>query len=163
MLNTSMTHGSYSWDIERVAGDMGFSAEWKENVSFANVENELRQGFPVIVRSQRILCPNSSWADTNGIGHCMVMIGFDSRYVYLEDPSLLGSRLWMAREDFIASWHTYGTGIPPPQDAPIHFHEVVFIRGTIPESYTGFIGPAETHPIVQPVPAQPPIVKDTVG
>lgn len=162
MLNTSITHGTYSWDIERVARDIGFSAEWKENVSFADVENEIRQGFPVIVRSQRILDSNSSWSDTNGIGHYMIVFGFDNQYVYLEDPYILGSRLRMPREDFIESWHTYVTDIPPPSDAPIHSHEVVFIRGTIPQSHPEYIGPAETHPIVQPVPAQPPIVKETV-
>lgn len=162
MLNTSITHGTYSWDIERVARDMGFSAEWKENVSFADVENEIRQGFPVIVRSQRILGANGSWAETNGVGHYMVLFGFDDQYVYLEDPYILGSRLRMSKDDFIDSWHTYVTEIPPPPDASIHSHDVVFIRGTIPQSHPEYIGPAETHPIVQPIPAQPPIVKDTV-
>jgi hypothetical protein len=82
--------------------------------------------------------------------------------VYLKDPYLLETQIRMSQEDFIESWYTYVTEIPPPPDALVHSHEVVFIRGMIPDTHPEIIGPAERHLIVQPVPAQPPIVNNTV-
>jgi len=47
----------------------------------------------------------------------MVVIGLDDRNVYLEDPFLLGSRLNMTRETFVASWHDYESELPVPPGA----------------------------------------------
>ncbi|MEI6309056.1 MAG: C39 family peptidase [bacterium] len=158
MLNTSSTHGTYSWDIVKVAQQMGFDAEWKENVTFNDIESFLRKGYPVITRSQRVKATNGTWEDTWTVGHYMVVIGLDDQNVYLEDPFLLGSRLKMTRSDFIASWHSYVSEVPIPPDAKKSYNEAVFIRGTPLVDRPLSIGPLEMPAIVRPVVAQPPIV-----
>jgi predicted double-glycine peptidase len=159
MVNASPTHGTYSWDIVRAAKEMGFSAEWKENVTLNDLESALRQGTPVIIRAERIKASNDTWTTTWGVGHYMVVYGLDDQNVYLEDPYLLGSRLVMTRDDFVACWHSYDTEIPVPPDATKHYHEAVFIRGTPAAAQPEYTSPLVWRAIVRPVLAQPPVVE----
>ncbi|MFZ2959020.1 MAG: C39 family peptidase [Candidatus Ozemobacteraceae bacterium] len=141
MLNTSNTHGTYSWDMVRVAQQLGFSAEWKENCTLNDLESALQRGNPVIIRAERVRAQNSTWENTWTVGHYMVVIGLDKQNVYLEDPYLIGSRLYLTRDDFTASWHSYVSEVPIPANAPKHFHEAVFISGKPPAVHQEFIGP----------------------
>ena len=151
MLNTTPSHGTYPWDMVRVAQQQGFDAEWKENLTLADLEASLKGGVPVIIDGQRFTAPNSTWEDTWSAGHYMVVIGLDDRNVYLEDPYLLGTRLNMTRETFIASWHDYESDLPVPPDAKKYYHVGVFIRGTPPTVRPEFIGPLVMPPSVEPV------------
>jgi len=153
MLNTTPTHGTYPWDMVRVAKHQGFDAEWKENLTLNDLESALRQGTPVIIDGQRFQDQNSTWENTWSWGHYMVVIGLDDRHVYLEDPFLLGSRLEMTREDFVASWHDYETELPAPPYAKRYYHLGVFIRGTPPSVRPEFVGPTVIPTFVLPVPA----------
>ncbi|PKG31694.1 C39 family peptidase, partial [Methanoregula sp.] len=121
ILNTSPSHGTYPWDMVRAAQAMGFDAEWKENLSLHDLETALHEGTPVIIDGQRFLDPDSTWDDTWDSGHYMVVIGMDDRNVYLEDPYILGSRLRMTREEFLASWHDYESEIPVPPGATKYY------------------------------------------
>lgn len=150
MLNTTPAHGTYPWDMVRVARQQGFDAEWKENLTLNDLESALRQGTPVIIDGQRFPDKNSTWENTWAWGHFMVVIGLDDHYVYLEDPFLLGSRLMMTREDFIASWHDYETELPAPHDAKKYYHIGVFIRGTPPAVRPACVGPLEIPDFVLP-------------
>jgi len=155
MLNTTPSHGTYPWDMVRVAEQQGFTAEWKENLTLNDLELALQEGTPVIIDGQRFMEANSTWEDTWNWGHFMVVIGLDERYVYLEDPFLLGSRLKMTREDFVASWHDYETELPASPDAKKYSHLGVFIRGTPPKVRPAFVGPTEIPAFVLPVPTTP--------
>lgn len=153
MLNTTPTHGTYPWDMVRVAQQQGFEAEWKENLTVNDLEASLRQGVPVIIDGQRVRALDGTWENSWDAGHYMVVYGLDDRNVYLEDPYLLGSRLNMTRETFVASWHDYESEIPVPPDAKKYYHLGVFIYGTPPAVRPAFVGPFELPPIVKPAPA----------
>lgn len=158
MLKTSSTHGTYSWDMVDLAKQLGFDAEWKEDVSLADVEFALAQGIPVITRSQPMKDPSDTrWENEWGVGHYMVVFGMDPQNVYLEDPYLIGLRRVMSRDDFIASWHSYDTEVPIPPDARKVYHEAVFIRGTPPASRPEFsdYDRVDWPPLLQPVVVEP--------
>ena len=152
MLNTSPTHGTYPWDMVRVAQQQGFDAEWKENLTVNDLEASLRNGVPVIIDGQRFRAPDGTWENSWTAGHYMVVYGLDEENVYLEDPYLLGTRLNMTHKDFIASWHDYESELPVPPDAKKYYHVGVFIRGTPPTERPEFIGPLVMPPSVEPVP-----------
>ncbi|OGC11555.1 hypothetical protein A3K48_03490 [candidate division WOR-1 bacterium RIFOXYA12_FULL_52_29] len=152
-LGTSATHGTYPWDMVRVAKQLGFDAEWKENLSLNDLEAALRQGIPVIVDAQRYTAPNTSWKDSwlPEAGHYMVVIGMDDQNVYLEDPYLLGSRLVMPRQDFSDCWHGFESAMPLPSNAKKYYHVGIIIRGTPPaKARPEFIGPRVQPAMVQP-------------
>jgi predicted double-glycine peptidase len=112
----------------------------------------------VIIDAQRFLEPNSTWENTWDSGHYMVVIGLDDQNVYLEDPYILGSRLNMTHDDFIASWHDYESDFPVPSGARKYYHLGIFIRGNPPTIRPAFIGPQVTVqyiPYVTYVPTTP--------
>lgn len=155
MLNTAASHGTYPWDMVRVAKQLGFDAEWKDNLTLSDLEAALRQGIPVIVDAQRYTAPNNPWKDSwiPEAGHYMVVIGIDDRNVYLEDPFLLGSRLIMTREDFFDSWHGWESSLPVPPDAKKYYHLGIIIRGIPPTTVRPeFIGPRVMPVMVQSTP-----------
>ncbi|MBN2058629.1 MAG: C39 family peptidase [Candidatus Saganbacteria bacterium] len=155
MLGTSASHGTYPWDMVRVAKQLGFDAEWKDNLTLSDLEAALRQGIPVIVDAQRYTAPNTAWKDSwiPEAGHFMVVIGIDDRNVYLEDPFLLGSRLVMPRQDFSDCWHGYESSMPLPPNAKKYHHVGVIIRGTPPAAARPeFIGPRVMPDMIQPTP-----------
>jgi predicted double-glycine peptidase len=108
MLNTNEESGTYPDDIIRVAGAFGLQAEYKENMTMADLENNVAEGIPVIVDCQAwrsVSQYNESWADTWYNGHWLVVIGVDENNVTFEDPYILGDRGFMPREEFLARWH----------------------------------------------------------
>jgi uncharacterized protein len=140
MLNCDNAHGTYSWDMVHVAQHLGFDAEWKQNLTLDDIRVSLQQCVPVIIRAQHYTSRTSTWENTWGIGHYMVVFGMDDQNVYLEDPYILGARLELTRDDFVASWHSYDCPLPIPDNAQKHFHEAVFIRGTPPAQRPDFVG-----------------------
>ncbi|MFH1781576.1 MAG: C39 family peptidase [Patescibacteria group bacterium] len=157
MLNTAASHGTYPWDIVQVAQQLGFDAEWKENLTLSDLEASLQEGIPVIVDAQRYTAPDTSWKDSwvPEAGHYMVVIGMDDQNVYLEDPFLLGSRLVMTRDDFSDSWHGWESSLPIPPDAKKYHHVGIIIRGTPPAAERPeFIGPREMPDMVPSLPTK---------
>ena len=139
MLNTNEVSGTYPDDIIRVAKALGLQAEYKENMSMADLENYVAEGIPVIVDCQAwrsVSQYNESWADTWNNGHWLVVIGIDENNVTLEDPYILGDRGIMSREEFLARWHNmrglYET------DTGKQIHMGIAIRGERPYSTSGF-------------------------
>ena len=150
-LNTTAIHGTYPWDMVRVARELGFQAEWKENLTLADLESSIRQGVPVIIDAQRLITdPNLTWEDIWDTGHYMVVIGIDSINVYLEDPALLGSRLAVPRDEFLSLWHDYESPLPVPPDARKYYQLGVFIYGTPPGTRSEFVNMTEFSPMILP-------------
>ena len=145
MLNTTPGHGTYPWDMVRVAEELGLKAEWKANLTLADLEESIRQGVPVITNSQRFRDGNKTWNETWTAGHYMVVIGIDDRNVTFEDPAILGSRLSMDRDEFVASWHDYEGELTALSDDEKYQHVGVFIRGTPATGRPAVVGP-ETWP-----------------
>jgi predicted double-glycine peptidase len=138
-LNTTPVHGTYPWDMVRVAEDLGLEAEWKDNLTIADLEASLRDGVPVIIDGQRFREPNKTWEESWAAGHYMVVIGVDDRSVYLEDPAVLGVRLVMDRDEFMQSWHDYEAELPIGPDSPKYYGVGVFIRGEAPAEWPAFV------------------------
>ena len=139
MLNTNEEYGTYPDDIIRVAKALGLQAEYKENMSMADLENYVAEGIPVIVDCQAwrsVSQYNESWADTWYNGHWLVVIGIDENNVTLEDPYILGDRGFMSREEFLARWHNV-RGLDET-DTGKQIHMGIAIRGERPYSTSGF-------------------------
>ena len=139
MLNTNEVSGTYPDDIIRVAKALGLKAEYKENMSMADLENYVAEGIPVIVDCQAwrsVSQYNESWADTWNNGHWLVVIGIDENNVTLEDPYILGDRGIMSREEFLARWHNV-RGLDET-DTGKQIHMGIAIRGERPYSTSGF-------------------------
>jgi uncharacterized protein len=139
MLNTNEESGTYPDDIIRVASALGLKAEYKENMTMADLESDVVEGIPVIVDCQAwrsVSQYNESWADTWYNGHWMVVIGIDENNVTLEDPYILGDRGIMSREEFEARWHNV-RGLDDT-DTVKQIHMGIAIRGEKPASSSGF-------------------------
>jgi hypothetical protein len=139
MLNTNEVSGTYPDDIIRVAKALGLQAEYKENMSMADLENYVAEGIPVIVDCQAwrsVSQYNESWADTWNNGHWLVVIGIDENNVTLEGPYILGDRGIMSREEFLARWHNV-RGLDET-DTGKQIHMGIAIRGERPYSTSGF-------------------------
>ena len=139
MLNTNEVSGTYPDDIIRVAKALGLQAEYKENMSMADLENYVAEGIPVIVDCQAwrsVSQYNESWANTWNNGHWLVVIGIDENNVTMEDPYILGDRGFMSREEFLARWHNV-RGLDET-DTGKQIHMGIAIRGERPYSTSGF-------------------------
>lgn len=139
MLNTNEESGTYPDDIIRVARALGLDADYKENMTLADLEGYVAQGIPVMVDCQAwrsVSQYNESWADTRYNGHWVVVIGIDENNVTLEDPYILGDRGIMSTEEFEARWHNV-RGLDET-DTVKQIHMAIAIRGDKPESSSGF-------------------------
>jgi predicted double-glycine peptidase len=137
-LNTTPGHGTYPWDMVRVAESLGLEAEWRDNLTLTDLEASVQDGVPVIVDSQRWRESGKTWEDSWATGHYMVVIGTDDRSVYLEDPAILGVRLAMGRDEFVQSWHDYEGELSAGTAAPKYYRLGVFIRGESPAKRPAF-------------------------
>ena len=80
------------------------------NLTLTDLEQFNANGTPVIIAGQAWRDPeeeNRSWDTLWDDGHYMVVIGLDKDNVYFEDPSLLGSRGYIPRQEFLSRWHDY--------------------------------------------------------
>jgi predicted double-glycine peptidase len=131
-LKTNEEAGTSPENIVRVAQEIGLDAYPRENLDLKDLEEAVKNKIPVI-------CAIQAWVDsTAGLfswdkdwedGHYVIILGLDKRNVYVEDPSLLGTKGFIPREEFVARWHDY-TGEPPfdQTDRP-YIHLGIFIIG----------------------------------
>jgi uncharacterized protein len=134
LLHTDPANGTNPRAIVQVARDLGFQAELKDRLTFKDLEDSLRQKAPVIVAGQAWRDGDDldkPWAEVWGSGHYMVVIGSDEHNFYFEDPSLLGSRGVMTRDEFEQRWHDI-------DDVP-YVHSGIFITGRKPSPPPMFI------------------------
>jgi predicted double-glycine peptidase len=68
------------------------------------------------------------WKDIWDSGHYMVVIGLDKKNVYFEDPSILQSRGFMPREEFLERWHDVDYNVPCN-------HLGIFVHGDGPKPF----------------------------
>jgi predicted double-glycine peptidase len=132
-LHSTPEAGTHPADIVRVAREFGLDADLREGLGLADLEAALRAGTTAIVDLQawreRTDVP---WTETWDDGHYMVLIGMDARNLYFEDPSLLGVRGVIPRDEFVDRWHDY-EGRPPLDEADRPYvHMAILIRGDQP-------------------------------
>lgn len=130
-LNTTPQSGTSPDDIVRVAHEIGLEAEIKENLTLGDLEASIEADVPVIVPAQAWRGGSTPWADDWEAGHYMVVIGLDEKNVYLEDPSMLGSKGYIPRQEFLERWHDY--------NRVKYIHAGIFIKGKEPAKYPLFM------------------------
>lgn len=89
--------------IDKTVAKFNFSANHLNNPSLSDVINAANNGTPVIISF-----PPSRWAG----GHILVLIGGDSKYVYLADSSRLNMRA-MTRAVFMKYWAGFAVIVTP--------------------------------------------------
>ena len=139
LLHTTPETGTYPDDIVKVARDLGFEAEVKENLTIDDVESSTKKGYPVIVLGQAWRSREESqkavaddWAD----GHYVVVLAVDKDYVYFEDPFVRMGKGFLPRQTFEDQWHNIGG--KTPTDASKQMHLGIFIRGKKPAKHQSF-------------------------
>lgn len=94
--------------LARVARSYGLVAEIRERLTIEDLRREVEAGRPVIVLNQSWRTdPAVEWGDAWDDGHYLVVIGTDDRYVYVEDPSLIGARGAIPTAEFLERWHCW--------------------------------------------------------
>jgi uncharacterized protein len=133
MLGT--THdGTNPRDIVRVARELDFKAELREHCTFEDIEKSLKEKVPVLISGQAWRDGEDlkkPWKDVWESGHYMVIIGLDDKNVYIEDPSLLGSKGFIPRDEFMERWHDV--------DEKKYEQMAIFIKGKKPSPPPPFI------------------------
>ena len=135
MLKTTEENGTSPENIVRVAKELGLQADPRENVTYESLIKAYREGVPVIcaIQAWTDAPPEKrSWAADWEDGHYVIIIGGDEQFVYVEDPSLLGTRGIIPKQEFLDRWHDY-TGAAPfdPSDRP-YVHLGIFVTGKSP-------------------------------
>jgi predicted double-glycine peptidase len=86
------------------ARQRGLKAKEQHDMTIADLKYNLDRGRPVIVLIQ-------AWGDKkeykslNRHGHYVIVIGYDSRKIYIEDPVLEGIRGCLTNKQFEERWH----------------------------------------------------------
>jgi predicted double-glycine peptidase len=132
-LHSTPEQGTHPGDIVRGAREFGLQAELREGLSLDDLEEALKKGVTVIVDLQAWRGREEGpWSEIWEDGHYMVLLGMDRDNLYFEDPSLLGSRGFIPRQEFLDRWHDYEGD--PPLDAKDrkYVHMAIFIHGDHP-------------------------------
>ncbi len=130
---TTPEDGTQPAGILRVARSYGLRAEMKEGCTVEDLKHALDRGIPAIVDIQawtEAPAAGFSWSSDWEDGHYVVAVGIDKDNLYVEDPSLLGSRGIIPLNEFVNRWHDY-EGAPPfdPSDRS-YVHMAIFIEGS---------------------------------
>jgi predicted double-glycine peptidase len=111
--------------LAEVAQHRGLEAIPCIGLRMADLEREIQAGHPVIILNQtRYADSPVPWCDEWENGHYLVVIGIDARFVYVEDPVLVGRRGKIPRREFEARWHG-----PDINQKPA-FGQGLIVRGT---------------------------------
>jgi predicted double-glycine peptidase len=136
LLHTTPETGTYPEDIVRVAHDLGFEAEVKENLTIDDVEESTKKGNPVIVLGQAWRSreeSNKAVADDWEDGHYVVILTVDKEYVYFEDPFVRMGKGFLPRQTFEEQWHNIGGKTASGVSKQMHLG--IFIRGKKPAKH----------------------------
>jgi predicted double-glycine peptidase len=138
---TTAAMGTQPAQIMKAAKARGLTAILKEGLNLNALEAAVWEKIPVICAIQAWSgseSPGFSWAKAWEDGHYVVVIGLDAKNVYVEDPSLLGSRGMIPRAEFVERWHDY-EGKPPFDKTDRAYRAMgIFISGLKPAPPAAF-------------------------
>ncbi len=122
--------------LVETATSYGLTAEFRQNVTSAEVRSALHRDEPVILDIQAWMDDPTSvrWLETWNEGHYVVAVGMDDQNVYLMDPSVVAAYGYIPLDEFMDRWH---------DEAIITGKRVRFYRSAI--FLTGE-KPAQTYP-----------------
>jgi len=133
LLHTTSEEGTYPEDIVRVALDLGFEAEARENLTLDEVQLFTATGNPMIALAQVWRSEKDTAASVEGewnTGHYVVVLGVDKDYVYFQDPFARMSKAFIPRKAFEQHWHQIMGG--NLEKNPKLMHLGIFVRGVAP-------------------------------
>jgi predicted double-glycine peptidase len=132
-LHRTPEQGTHPEDIVRGAREFGLQAELREGLNLDDLEVALKKGVTAIVDLQAWRArAEGPWTEIWDDGHYMVLLGMDRDNLYFEDPSLLGSRGFIPRGEFLDRWHDY-EGVPPLDAKDRKYvHMAIVITGNHP-------------------------------
>lgn len=140
-LHSNPQDGTKPEEILRVAKEHGLSAEMREGLGIKDLRIAWEASITVILDIQawkENLKQGPDWKSNWEDGHYVVLIGMDERNIYVEDPSLLGSRGIIPQQEFLDRWHDY-EGDPPYDSKDRAFiHMGLFIEGKIKNNAVTF-------------------------
>ena len=132
-LRTTPEQGTPPEAIVRGARDLGLKAELREGLGLEELENAVQRGVTAIVGLQAWRDKEDRpWADNWEDGHYMVLLGMDRQNLYFEDPSLLGTRGFIPRQEFLDRWHDYEGEAPFDAKDRTYIHAAIFVEGQRP-------------------------------
>ncbi len=129
LLQTDPVSGTHPVAIANYARSLGLKTELKTQVSLTEIEKAIDRQEPVLVDYQawgteiEKVDYSSVWES----GHYGVVIGYDSKYLYLMDPVLSSSYGKLERGDFLKRWHDYETRNGKTE---YYIQAAIFISGT---------------------------------
>lgn len=105
MCNVDENLGTDDKTLKKVAEELGFKAEIKNEASFEDIQSWLDKKVPVIVNwftRGRADYEDSEVAD----GHYSVVVGLDEEFIYIQDPEI-GKLRKITRDDFMKVWFDF--------------------------------------------------------
>jgi predicted double-glycine peptidase len=157
-LGTTYADGTEPGKIQSVAEKYGLNAEIKDHMTIDDLAAIVNKGTPVMVTYQAYHEPSETkdsipgpggkrevfplrnpdgtwdWRNDYRDGHYSVVIGVDSKFVYLQDPSNGQGRSVIPRAEFDARWHDTDA-----KNRPVFDHTGIVLSPKKP--------PAELHPV----------------
>lgn len=107
-MGTSPDHGTTPNAMANFAREAGYNVDVREGLTLGDLEKAVEDNIPVTVAIQAWRATSleeQPWKDRWDDGHYVVVMGLDKNNVYVEDPSLLGSRGVIPRAEFEQRWH----------------------------------------------------------
>ena len=87
-----------------------FKTEVKEDMSIDDLKKYIDKKIPVIVFIQAWSKKKVDYTKTNKEGHDLVVIGYDEKNLYFNDPSIGGNLGMMTQSEFMKRWHDQEEG-----------------------------------------------------
>jgi predicted double-glycine peptidase len=130
-LKTTQEQGTDYHEIVRFAESKGLKAVAAEGMTVDDLRRACQSGNPVMVAFQAWGDRPESYANDWDDGHYSIVVGVDSRSVFLMDPSTLGNYTFIPIPEFEMRWHDSYTDRENRTIRLVHFG-IAFSAGVQP-------------------------------
>lgn len=108
LLSTTPEDGTHPIKMTEVAGMFNLKASMRERMTVDDLKAALKKGDTIILDIQAWSEGGSTpWKDRWEDGHYVVLVGMDSHFVYVMDPSAHGAYGYFPLSELIDRWHDY--------------------------------------------------------
>jgi predicted double-glycine peptidase len=108
-------------ELVRFARSKGLTAEPREGMTIQDLQRAADESRPVIVAIQAWGDNPEKYTNDWDDGHYSIVVGVDSRNVYLMDPSTIGNYTYIPIPRFLARWHDAETAPDGRMNRLVHF------------------------------------------
>ena len=107
-LKTKKSSGTETEHIIEFFKNRGFKVD-AGNMTIDTLRTYIRKKIPVIILAQAWKTEDVSYERTEAYGHYMIVIGYDEKNIYFEDPAVFGKGFIPVKE-FKKRWHAIDIG-----------------------------------------------------